>query len=219
MSVSEKPGPRRARHVDLTIMLAAHEALRRDVSRLARAANRRTLSDPARRAPVRAGWDMFKTQLQQHHRGEDVALWPRMQAGLAGDTSGLETLQAMEAEHDRLDPLLEQVEQAFFDVEADDGRLRDVVDAMASELIAHLAHEERDALPLIGVAMTEEEWNKCIAEQRDLVGMAGAADFFPWLLDGAGKDRASAVLGSLPLPAKMVHKTMWQPKYDRTARW
>ena len=37
-------------------------------------------------------------------------------------------------------------------------RLADVIEVLASTLTGHLAHEERDGLPLIGVALTGAEW-------------------------------------------------------------
>ena len=57
-------GTNAARHgtgdADLTIMLAAHDAFRRDLVRLAKAAAFADLPDPARRAAVGAGWETFK---------------------------------------------------------------------------------------------------------------------------------------------------------------
>ena len=57
------PGTDAARHgrgdADLTIMLAAHDAFRRDLTRLVRTASAADLSDPARRRSVAAGWELF----------------------------------------------------------------------------------------------------------------------------------------------------------------
>jgi hypothetical protein len=48
----------RTGHLDMTIMLAFHDAFRRDLGHLARAASRRRsdLQEPARRTAVRTGW-------------------------------------------------------------------------------------------------------------------------------------------------------------------
>jgi hypothetical protein len=56
-------------HLDLTVMLAFHDAFRRDLTHLARAASHRPadLDDPNRRTAVLAGWELFKTQLHIHH--------------------------------------------------------------------------------------------------------------------------------------------------------
>ena len=71
MTTQNLPGTNAARHgtgdADLTIMIAAHDAFRRDLTRLARTASAANLSDPARRQPIAAadlpGLDDFVTPL------------------------------------------------------------------------------------------------------------------------------------------------------------
>jgi len=79
MTTRNRPGSSdAAKHgagdADLTIMLGAHAALRRDLALLARAAAFADLPDPARRASVRAGWELFKRQLHLHHTAEDAVV-------------------------------------------------------------------------------------------------------------------------------------------------
>jgi hypothetical protein len=123
-------------HLDLTVMLAFHDAFRRDLGHLARAASRRPadLDDPNRRTAVLAGWELFKTYLHIHHTAEDNDLWPRMRTHLADRPDELALLQAMQDEHARIDPLLEAVEGAFADRDGGHQRLGDTVDALAGEL-------------------------------------------------------------------------------------
>jgi hypothetical protein len=82
MTTQKRPGADAARHgtgdADLTIMLAAHDAFRRDLTRLARTASAANLSDPARRESVKAGWDLFKRELHMHHTAEDELIWPAL---------------------------------------------------------------------------------------------------------------------------------------------
>ena len=54
---------------------------------------------------------------------------------------------------------------------------------------------------------------------RDLIGLKGAADFFPWLLDGASDKDADAILKLMPAPARMMYRRMWVPKYTKERRW
>src|ERR1051326_8767676 len=65
MTTQKLPGSDAARHgtgdADLTIMLAAHDAFRRDLTRLAR-----TAGDASRRQSVQAGWGLSKRQLHLH---------------------------------------------------------------------------------------------------------------------------------------------------------
>src|SRR5436305_1248183 len=104
------------RDADLTIMLAAHRALRRDLTRLARAAARPAgalRSEPARRRSVAAGWELFKHELHLHHTAEDEIIWPALRPRLAHREHALSVLDAMEEEHARIDPLLAAVDAAF----------------------------------------------------------------------------------------------------------
>jgi iron-sulfur cluster repair protein YtfE (RIC family) len=220
MTTQKLPGTDAARHgtgaADLTIMLAAHDAFRRDLTRLARAAATADPSDPARRQSVAAGWELLKRQLHLHHTAEDQIIWPVLRPRLAHSEHALSVLDAMEAEHDLIDPLLAAVDTAF-NVAPD--QLADVIDALATTLTGHLAHEERDGLPLIGVALTAAEWRaagRAIARKN---GLSDGSEMFAWLLDGIGRDQAAATLGSLPPPLRLLYRAIWKPRFDKTPRW
>jgi iron-sulfur cluster repair protein YtfE (RIC family) len=208
-------------HLDLTLMVAFHDAFRRDLAHLARTASRRPaeLDEPARRTAVRAGWELFKTQLHIHHTAEDADLWPRMRTHLANRPDELALLQAMQDEHARIDPLLATVEGAFADRDGGHQRLGDTVDALASTLYGHLGHEERDVLPLIDQSLTQAEWQAFGNDQRRRIGIRGAAQFLPWVLDEASAEQVKAVLGGLPPPLRVVYRRIWQPRYARHDHW
>jgi hypothetical protein len=182
MTTQRLPGSDAARHgtgdADLTIMLAAHAALRRDLERLARAAEFADLPDPGRRASVRAGWETFKRQLHLHHTAEDTVVWPALRP-----------------------------------------RLAHVTDALATALTGHLAHEERDGLPLIGVALTAAEWRAAGFRIARANGLSAGGEMFAWLADGAGPGQAAAVIGTLPPPVRLAYRAVWKPRYTRTSRW
>ena len=158
MTTQKLPGADAARRgvgeADLTVMLGAHDAFRRDLTRLARAAAAADLSDPARRQSVAAGWDLFKRELHLHHPAEDELIWPALRPRLADSEAALSVLDAMEEEHERIDPLLAAVDAAFAQHDAAAGavsddwpgedRLADVIDVLVSTLTGHLGHEERD---------------------------------------------------------------------------
>jgi hypothetical protein len=216
-----------ARHgtgdADLTVMLAAHDAFRRDLARLAQAAAFADLPDPARRASVRAGWELFKRQLHLHHTAEDAIVWPALRERLPHSDHALSVLDAMEAEHQQIDPLLGAVDDAF--TRAEEGRASDVraigeaADALATSLTGHLTHEERDGLPLIGLALTSAEWRGVGFAIVRRNGLSAGGEMFAWLADGADPDQAAAAIGTLPPPARLVYRAIWKPRYARTARW
>jgi len=219
MTTQKLPGTDAARHgtgdADLTIMLAAHDAFRRDLTRLARTASAANLSDPARRQSVAAGWDLFKRELHLHHTAEDELIWPTLRPRLAHSEAALSVLAAMEAEHERIDPLLAAVDEQL----PDGDRLADVIDVLTSSLTGHLAHEERDGLPLIGVALTAAEWRGVGRKMASKNGMAAGSEMFAWILDGADREHAAATLAQLPPPLRLLYRARWRPRFERTARW
>ncbi len=135
-------------------MIAAHNAFRRDLIKLAKTASRRNLPDPAQRLAIGNGWGVFKLQLLRHHQAEDACLWPPLRARLAGSAAAMSTLDAMEEEHGLIDPLLAAVDQAFVDQQLSDRHLSDVIGELTAQLTHHLTHEERDTLPLLGRTLT-----------------------------------------------------------------
>jgi iron-sulfur cluster repair protein YtfE (RIC family) len=230
MTTQKLPGTEAARHgtgdADLTIMIAAHNAFRRDLTRLARTAASANVADPTKRQSVAAGWDLFKRQLHMHHTAEDEIIWPTLRPRLARSQAALSVLDAMEEEHERIDPLLGAVDAAFAQHDATPGgdspgedRLADVIDVLTSTLTGHLAHEERDGLPLIGAALTAAEWRKVGFKMARTNGLSSGGEMFAWILDGAGREDATASLGKLPPPMRLLYRAVWKPRFDRTPRW
>ncbi|HEX5296619.1 MAG TPA: hemerythrin domain-containing protein [Streptosporangiaceae bacterium] len=223
MTSQPLPGTDAARHgagdADLAIMLAAHRAFRRDLTTLARVAastGASLRSEPARRRSVAAGWELFKRQLHLHHTAEDTIIWPALRSRLAHSEHALSVLDEMEEEHARIDPLLAAVDAAF---QGDQDGLGDVIGELASTLTGHLAHEEQDGLPLIGVALTAAEWRGAGFKIARRNGLSAGGEMFAWMLDGAAREDAAATLGSLPPPVRVLYRTVWQPRYARTPRW
>jgi hypothetical protein len=221
MTTRQLPGASAARHgtgdADLTVMLAAHDAFRRDLVSLARAASAADRADPARREQVGRGWEVFKRQLHFHHTGEDQLIWPRLAERLAHSENALSILEAMEAEHALVDPLLESVDAAFADPAGD--QLAGAVDELVTTLNGHLTHEERDALPLIGTALTAGEWRAVGMRLGRANGISGSSEFFAWMLDGIPADEEAAALAELPPPLRLVYRVAWRRRYAKVSRW
>ena len=220
MATSNLPGTAAARHgsgdADLTIMLAAHAAFRRDLARLAHATTA-LHPDPVRSAAIQAGWETFKRQLHLHHTAEDTIIWPALRQRLDHSDHAQSVLAAMEEEHQLIDPLLAAVDAAFAD--PDRNSLGDTTDALTTQLTAHLSHEEQDGLPLIGVALTAAEWRAAGFKIARSNGLSNAGEMFAWLADGAAEDTAKATIATLTPPARMLYRAIWNPRYHRTPRW
>jgi Hemerythrin HHE cation binding domain len=230
MTTQKLPGTDAARHgtgdADLTIMIAAHDAFRRDLVSLARSVSAADLSDPARAQSVATGWAVFKRQLHIHHTAEDELIWPVLRERLAGSENALSVLDAMEDEHEQIDPLLAAVDDAFADrpnsLRAGSlgaGSLGDGVGALVTTIIGHLTHEERDGLPLIGTALTAAEWRRVGFRIARKNGLSGGSEMFAWMLDGAAPDRARETIAQLPPPARILYRAVWRPRFAKTSRW
>jgi hemerythrin HHE cation binding domain-containing protein len=221
MATRNLPGSDASRHgtgdADLTIMLAAHAAFRRDLTHLARATAAPYRPDPTRRAAIQAGWETFKRQLHLHHTAEDEVIWPALRPRLAHSEHAQSVLDAMEDEHKLIDPLLAAVDAAF--AEADGSSLGDTTDALTTELTSHLTHEEHDGLPLIGIALTAAEWRSAGFKIARHSGLSSAAEMFAWIADGAAEDTARSAIATLPPPARLLYRAIWNPRYHRTNRW
>jgi hypothetical protein len=72
--------------LDMSVMLAMHDALRREMVQVARVASLRD-DDPGALLRAALGWELFKKFLLVHHQSEDDALWPALRARVAGQPS------------------------------------------------------------------------------------------------------------------------------------
>lgn len=202
----------RAGTVDFTLMYATHDAFRRDLARLTTALQAGLTGEPA----VRAGWATLKNQLHVHHTAEDAFLWPPLLAKVTkpGETA---VLEAMEAEHARLDPLLARVDASMTSPGRQD--LEASADELADALAAHMEHEEAEALPLVEAHLGVDGWAAFKKAAGRSQGLRGGAEYFPWMLDGATTDIATRILKNLPPPARLLYRAVWRPRYRRTPHW
>jgi hemerythrin-like domain-containing protein len=202
---------------DMSMMYAMHDALRRDLDRIARI-TARPEDDPKHVLRAAVGWEMFKSYLEVHHTAEDDLLWPPMRAALADDPDGLALLDAMEAEHAAIDPLLAAIDTSLADRESGRQRLGELTDGLAVALRDHLGHEEVDGLPLIDATLTPEQWGAFgVGSGQRIAG--DVHRYLPWTLDGATPDVTTAVLGMLPPPVQQAYRDEWQPAHAKLTLW
>jgi iron-sulfur cluster repair protein YtfE (RIC family) len=200
----------------LIAMQAAHDAFRRDLERMARVATPANLRDPGRRQSILNGWAVFENQLLIHHKHEDRFLWPRLRQRMGGSAAAMSTLDAMDAEHALIDPLLEAVNHSF----AHDGEgAGEIIEEMTDKLGGHLGHEEREAMPMIGEALSDAEWKAVVSDIRKATKLSSAAQFMPWLSEGVDAEGEKTILSIMPPPARVVYRRVWKPKYTNVSRW
>ena len=198
------PGP-----IDMTMMYVMHHAFRRDLEAFATAAGSTPASDrPAWKAMVQR-WEIFSSALHHHHSGEDAGLWPALMD--RADEEGRATLEAMEAEHSEIDPILEACAaglQRLAEHTDEDARA-----ALAVRLIAarerlgeHLKHEETEAIALIQALLTPEEWQAITEEHFDAgVSFREVLRLVPWVAHGLPEPVLRELFAK---PGGSVHKVM-----------
>lgn len=199
--------------LDMSMMFAMHDALRRDLERLARLAGGLDRNLAVHLNTI-VGWELFKKFLVNHHQSEDEALWPDLRAAVAANPDQLALVDALEAEHAIIDPLLVAIDAAATDPDDRQG-FGDILDELHTKLSAHLVHEEADGLALIDVSITEEEWRHFISVNSER-NRPDAAMFMPWLLDGADED---ALLSKFPPQMLAVFREKWAPAYTALDVW
>ena len=208
---------RKFTRLDMGMMFAVHDALRRDLVHIARLTSRSD-DDPRRLLGSALGWALFKQFLHVHHTSEDATVWPVLRDAVAGSPDGVALADAMEAEHARIDPLLAAVDAAVADRDYGHERLGDVVDALRGELTAHLTHEEDEGLGLLDATLTPEAWQRFAVDHRERIG-ADSRRYLPWLLDGASEDSIKAVLGKMPPPFVATYENEWKVAYAELDLW
>ena len=198
---------------DVGFMRALHAALRRDLTRLEAFAgppNRTTPAPPT----VLAGWDAFRRELDNHHAAEDEDLWPVLRAQLS-DPAQLAVLDAMVEEHRHIPAALADVDAAL----RGGGDLITPVRQLSTLVRDHLAHEQREVLPLIEQHLTRAQWRSFLLTERSRRPPRERPGFLTWILDDADEPDAAAVLIEMPPPARVVYRRVLRPRYTAQHRW
>lgn len=210
------PGP-----LDMTGMYGMHYAFRRDLADFVAAVRGTPVGQHEVWAALDRRWARFVEVLHHHHESEDAHIWPVVERHLraAGLEAGLEVLATMEADHDRIDPALQAVTDAFLAMTAHPcADHRNALDVEVTEvrelLVDHLAREESEAIPLVQAHTTGAEWEaseKAIAKDYGL----GIIPFaVPWVFKGLPADKAAEVEPFLDLPQRVL-KRVFEPRFLR----
>lgn len=203
--------------LDMSMMFTVHDALRRDLERIARIAAG-TSDDPRKILRTAVGWEMFTSFLRVHHTSEDVTVWGVIEGELSDRPDDRLVLAAMEAEHAAIDPMLVAIGAALADRNAGPETLGDLVDALTVSLSGHLRHEEGEGLALIDSTMTPAQWKTFSEDHRARIG-SQAQRYLPWLLDDASPETVVAVLGKMPQPLKDAYANEWKKAYADLDAW
>ncbi|MGL5819892.1 MAG: hemerythrin domain-containing protein [Phycicoccus sp.] len=205
------PGP-----LDMTGMYVMHHAFRRDLGTLGAAVSVTPVVDRETWQALARRWELFADVLHHHHDGEDRGYWPLLRT--RATAAEREVLDAMEAEHAQIGPVLDACAAGFARMTtggsrgnrawAHDAR-RTLVGHLAearSHLDAHLAHEETAALPLLHRYLTTEEDERIEAEYfRGGLPLTMILRVVPWALHEVPDDERRRVLRA----AGVAYHVVW----------
>jgi hypothetical protein len=131
------------------------------------------------------------------------------------DPGELASVDAMVEEHQQIPPALDGVDAAL----RGGGELAASVELLSSVVLDHLAHEEREVLPLIEQHLTRAQWRAFLLTERARRSPRERPEFLTWILDGATGQDTAAVLAEIPPPARLVYRRVLRPRYDAQHRW
>jgi hemerythrin-like domain-containing protein len=199
------PGP-----ADMTMMYVMHHAFRRDLAVLSAAASVTPATDRRAWGALADRWALFAEALHHHHTGEDRGLWPRLLAVATPDEA--EVLEAMEAEHEAVDPMLSACAAGF-------ARLREHADddaraALAVRLAAaraqlgeHLRHEETEAIAIIQRRLSDADWHRIEEESfKHDIPPRTLLKLVPWVAEGVPADVREVVFSA---PGGRINQALW----------
>ena len=209
--------------VDVTSMYVVHHAFRRDLAAFKAAVIGTPLEDRGTWQALAARWGRFREILHKHHTGEDAGLWPLLMA--RADADGRATLEAMEAEHAEIDPLLTSCTAGFDQLATyADADARDALEvrvvALREALTRHLEHEERDAMALVQRYLVDADWQRLEEEHfkpgyrpRDMPFLAA------WIMYQLPAEHFGQVRESMAgWPMELLWRLLWRRPFERRER-
>jgi hypothetical protein len=184
-------------------MYMAHHAFRRDLRRFAAAARQTPVEDVEVWRALAVRWEQFGSVLHHHHTTEDDVLWPQLLE--IADAEGRATLEAMEAEHSVIDPMLAACAAGFAAMaQAPDAATRDRLAAdtetARDTLSDHMGHEEREALPLVQELLSAEGWQRVEKAAGSGKGLKDLMFLVPWIADGLTPEQLETVVRMIGKP-------------------
>jgi hemerythrin-like domain-containing protein len=195
--------------VDVKMMYVMHHAFRRDLVMFADAAAVTPAVDRDAWSALARRWAVFSEILHHHHSGEDAGLWPWLMR--AANPEEQATLEAMEAEHGQIDPILTACATGFETVlrtgaQADADRLAERLAAARDCLLAHMGHEESDAMALVQKHMTQQDWDHVVENNFDKkVEPRLLLAVVPWIAYELPGPVVAELLSEAGLPMKVVY--------------
>jgi iron-sulfur cluster repair protein YtfE (RIC family) len=157
------------------------------------------------KAAIEAQIGTMTRSLHHHHHGEDERIWPLLRER---DPAAAVVLDALEAEHAEIDPLI-----AIGDDSSRSLPVRAVALEQLSVLInRHLDHEEEVALPLIRRHYSADEW-EADGKHHMKQTRADLPMFACIMFDHMSAQEIADVIAAAPKMLGWMYKLSWRRGY------
>ncbi len=171
-----------------TMLLLSHHAFRRDIARFIRAIEQMKAGDVSRTEALHEEWEKsYKAALHGHHMMEDANIFPDIRRKHPDLANALDTLTE---QHHKIDPLLEEGDVAFADLEHPEKAER-VLSKLKTLLDEHLVFEEAEITPSLREA-------KEFPAPPDEAAAVMYAQGFAWSMQGIAPEVVDQVRKLLP---------------------
>ncbi|MGY1663367.1 hemerythrin domain-containing protein [Geodermatophilus sp. SYSU D00705] len=205
---------------DVHDMVVVHRTFRREFRLIPELVRAVPAGDTARAAVVAAHARLVLKGLHLHHTGEDELLWPKLLERAAPDAA---LVHRMEAQHGQVEKHIDRLPAALarWEAEARPAVTEEVAatfDALRAALVEHLDEEEREILPLAARHVSTEEWAELGDHGLAQMSLAELPIMFGSVLEEATPDEAAEMLAKLPLPVRLLARTVFLRRYRRYVR-
>ncbi len=209
--------PREGQLTDVHDMIVVHRAFRRELGLLPSLIQGVRDGDAARAAVLSRHLRLSLRGVHVHHTGEDVMLWPIL---LERAAPSAEVIHRMEAQHGRVDELVQQLSGLIdrWETGADPAvsqELAATIEDLRAALMEHLDDEEEHILPIAARTMSPQEWEAVGQHGFGAIARADLPILFGMLIEDATPEERQEMFVRLPVPARLYLRTLGAWQYRR----
>ncbi|WP_436791920.1 hemerythrin domain-containing protein [Yinghuangia sp. YIM S10712] len=196
--------------IDLLLIHAVHEALRRDL--------RRAVAWSRTCFPVTPpAWTDFHRYLVTYLDAESAVLMPVLHGGSVPAPGHAGVAAELERKRRRVILLADTVDDCLSG-RGPASRTAEYVNCLNTALTEYLDHEQSVFLPLLAASLTTSEWAHFDAALRQPFGLATGVALCSWLVDDLSQDRRDAVRRLFPPAVRLAHRWFGARRTHRK-RW
>jgi iron-sulfur cluster repair protein YtfE (RIC family) len=206
-----------AQLTDVSDMYTVHRAFRREFGLMPQLVRGVAAGNTARAAVLADHGRRILTGLHYHHSGEDELLWPKLLDRCPPDE---ELIHRMEGQHSQVESCTERLTAALdrWEAEARPAVTTEVADTfaeLADVLFLHLGEEEQNILPLAARHVSQEEWHQLGEHGFGQMAKSELPLMFWMVVEDATPQEAAEMYANVPLPVRILLKTVFARKYRR----